>query len=521
MKKTVKAMITLLLALALFLTIVPTIVRITQALDNGWNIIYDGRSVKAYPSLREYVWQKNASMAPHGPYDKIGLHRVFNIGTTPKSVLFLLPWAGASGELLISNPPQDTWTKFENDTEALYWANRGFDVYSIDFRNYFVPQDWNASQSPYLKNVNPDQLSFMANWGWDQWISDLKEAVDEAKQVSGADKIFLAGMSYGGEVAMNYATLYWKQDLKGVILLDGVQTGYGFGAPEWARIGGETNNYNLTAALVNMNTTKTWFTEFGAAGYVLGQKAMFANLSAPAISPLSGQPFINPATNKSFANFSDYNAYAKNGPQQNIAGGYSNVTQDVYQGANALRYLPARLGLESKAMVNWTNCPYLTYDFDDHYNGIGVPVLAFGSGLAANGTGKFRFVNGINNTDFTGIMLPNYGHLDVFFGVYTARDVSEPTYQWMLSHLSSLDVSAFQSVTVIPGWTWWFFTHNRGGNAPYTYQWYEGLNPVQGQTSVVLSVTKTVPGVYSFFCRVTDKDGITTTSNAVTLTVLG
>jgi hypothetical protein len=91
----------------------------------------------------------------------------------------------------------------------------------------------------------------------------------------------------------------------------------------------------------------------------------------------------------------------------------------------------------------------------------------------------------------------------------------------MLSHLSSLDVSAFQSVTVIPGWTWWFFTQNKGGNAPYTYQWYEGLNPIQGQTSMVLSVTKTAPGIYSFYCRVTDKDGTTTTSNAVALTVLG
>ena len=91
----------------------------------------------------------------------------------------------------------------------------------------------------------------------------------------------------------------------------------------------------------------------------------------------------------------------------------------------------------------------------------------------------------------------------------------------MLSHLSTLDVTAFSSVTVLPGWTWNFFAHNKGGEAPYTYQWYEGMNPIQGQTSMVLPVSKNAPGVYNFYCRVTDKNGITTTSNAVTLAVMG
>jgi hypothetical protein len=172
------------------------------------------------------------------------------------------------------------------------------------------------------------------------------------------------------------------------------------------------------------------------------------------------------------------------------------------------------------AMVDWVNCPYLTYDWNDHYKEINVPVIAFAAGLFLNRTGALRFVNGINNTDFTTVMLKDYGHTDVYYGTYSARDVSEPAYQWMLSHLSSLDVSAFCSVTVMPGWTWWFFVHNKGGVAPYTYQWYEGLTLLQGQTSMVLPVSKSTPGVYSYYCRVTDKDGTTTTSNAVTLTVI-
>jgi predicted secreted protein len=81
--------------------------------------------------------------------------------------------------------------------------------------------------------------------------------------------------------------------------------------------------------------------------------------------------------------------------------------------------------------------------------------------------------------------------------------------------------SAFCNVGVLPGWTWYFFVHSNGGMAPYTYQWYEGTTPIAGQTSMVLPVTKTTAGAYTFYCRVTDAQGMTVTSNAVTLTVLG
>jgi hypothetical protein len=169
----------------------------------------------------------------------------------------------------------------------------------------------------------------------------------------------------------------------------------------------------------------------------------------------------------------------------------------------------------------------LTHGHEDHIGAlsyllkeINVPVLGFRStlwGIPNYG----NYTNGLATTDLTQITLQNYGHLDVVTGTYSAKDVSEPAYQWMLSHLSTLDVTARTSATVLPGWTWWFFTQNLGGNAPFKYQWYEGLNPIQGQTSMVLPVTKNAPGVYSFYCRVTDKDGTTTTSNAVTLTVIG
>jgi alpha-beta hydrolase superfamily lysophospholipase len=473
---------------------------------NGWTMTVDGRSMKAYPDLKETVWVKNATMPPNGQYDKIGLHRLVKTGVVPKGVVFLTncPTWG-TGEVRISNPANDTFTKYENYSQAIYWANRGFDVYAIDYRSHFVPKTLNASQ-----------LSFAANWGLDVWVSDIKEAAEKVKAVSGSSKFFISGECTGGMAALNYATKYWKTDLKGIILLDANLFSQGY--PIVGRTN-ETNTFNLTASLISMNASATWgydpyATLRPAAAYALQNPG--APAEYPPGTPLS--PAINPATNRTWANITEY--FTNAATALGVLGTTGNITQVLYCFANS-EFLPTRVRLEAQAMTGWVNCPDLTYDYNDHYNEIGVPLIAFESGLFANSSGTLRFVNGINNTDFTGVMLPNYGHLDLYTGTKSAQDVSQPALQWMLGHLLTLDITARTSVTVLSGWTWWFFAQNLGGNAPYTYQWYEGLTPIQGQTSMLLPVTKTAPGVYSFYCRVTDKDGTTTTSNAVTLTVIG
>lgn len=472
---------------------------------DAWTMTVDGRSMKAYPDLKESVWQKNASMAPNGQYDKIGLHRLVKTGITPKGVVFLTncpSWG--TGEVRISNPSTDNWTKYENASQAIYWANRGFDVYAIDYRTHFIPKTLNASQ-----------MSFAANWGLDVWVGDIKEAAEKVKQVSGSQKFFISGECTGGMAALNYATKYWKTDLKGIILLDA--NFFSVGYPIVGRIN-ETNTYNLTTTINNMNTAGSWSYDPYAALRPVAAYAL-QNPGAPAQNPIGTLiTTINPSTNKTYTNITEYLTYIMR--SVGVMGASGDISQVEYCIANS-ELLPTRIQIESNAMTNWVNCPDLTYDYNDHYNEIGVPVVAFESGLFSNSTGALRFVNGISSTDFTGIILPTYGHLDVYAGTSSARDVSEPAYQWMLSHLSTLDVSAFQNVRVLPGWTWWFFEQNAGGNGPYAYQWYEGLNPIQGQTSMVLPISKNTPGVYSFYCRVTDKDGTTTTSNAVTLTVMG
>ena len=185
--------LTITLIIGLLITTIPLVIKFSNAATDNWTLTQDGRGVKAYADLKEYVWQKNASMEPNGPYDKIGLHRLVKTGVPLKGVVFMLPGLYGSGERLVSNPSTDSFTKTENMSQCIYWANRGYDVYTIDYRTHFIPIDTNKSQ-----------LSATADWGMEQYISDIKEAVDKAKASFWSTKIIHGwpelGRNYGANL---------------------------------------------------------------------------------------------------------------------------------------------------------------------------------------------------------------------------------------------------------------------------------------------------------------------------------
>ena len=386
----------------------------------GWTFVEDGRGVKLYPELRESIWQTDRS--PFDTYDKIAVHRVVKEGIKPKGVVFILPGTWSNAEQLISNPTDDWWSADEDHSFAYFLANRGFVVYAIDYRTHFVPPELSLAE-----------LEFMAEWGWDAWIGDIKEGVELAKEVSDVKKLFIAGDSFGGSAAMNYASLYWEEDLKGILLRDG-----GTGTKYLENV---NNAYDLPAAIAGMNAFGLWGREVGGPGSHFVMKYADENPGAPAEYmgfPLT--PTENPLTPEydPWANITEWAAYQLYvawglGRVTNIYGGYGDPRVMIHIDATFDRYWPARLSLESAAISDWDNCPYVTYDFDDHYQDIDVPLLAFSSerfGLAF--MGPFR--HGIANPDFTGHYLWGYGHLDVYSGEYSKDDVSQPTYEWLMNH---------------------------------------------------------------------------------------
>jgi pimeloyl-ACP methyl ester carboxylesterase len=83
-----------------------------------------------------------------------------------------------------------------------------------------------------------------------------------------------------------------------------------------------------------------------------------------------------------------------------------------------------------------------------------------------------------------------------------------------------LRATAFSNVTMLTGWTWWFFAQTTGNVGTLKYQWYEGSTLLSGQTSVACPVTKNAPGKYEYYCQITDTDGVTINTNTITLTVV-
>jgi len=513
MRKPITSTIAVLLIIGLAISAILTISMFTpsvKAADSGWTLVTDSRPLKAYANLTESIWQKNATMAPNGPYDKIGLHRLVKTGITTNGAVFLLAGIYGSGEQLISNPPQSNYSIDESSNTAVYWANRGYDVYSIDYRAHFLPTAMNATQASAIA----------ANWGWDVYISDLKEAVDKAKALSGYTKIFLAAMSFGGNVAMYYASEYWKQDLRGIILLDGSENTIKFATT--------TNTSNATSSLMSLNATGRLALEYPntpgpstyPSGILFAYQNAVQNPGAPAEWPPGTplQPIINPLKNQTWANITEWFAYKWNSSNfSNIYGGYGNLTVNIQRSAGADRYLPMRLFVETTAIHDWNNCPFVTYDFDDHYNEINVPVLGFRSGLYGIPT-YGNFTNGLATSDFTQITLPNYGHLDVFTGTYLEKDVSEPAYQWMLNHTLKA-VPSTNSSSAQAGQSATFNVSVSGGPTPYTYQWYESTTLLANQTTPQIIITKNTAGTYTYFCQVTDAMAMTTNTTAITLTV--
>ena len=206
---------------------------IGTSIADDQQLIYK-KPLSVQPELTEYYWELERPPF-EGPYDKVGLHRVVNESVKPKAAVFVFPGTNAStwrfiGNDFLQNTIDSANKRLQQSPEKKeelmslldevktmperliirFLASNGYDVYGMNYRTHYIPSDYEA-----------EDLKFMNNWGWDLFVEDGKAAIEKTKKVSGFNKVFIAGTSFGGMLSTTYASKYWKEDLKGIISLDG------------------------------------------------------------------------------------------------------------------------------------------------------------------------------------------------------------------------------------------------------------------------------------------------------------
>jgi pimeloyl-ACP methyl ester carboxylesterase len=279
-------------------------------------------------------------------------------------------------------------------------------------------------------------------------------------------KVYLIGVSMGGHIALLLGEKYPKM-FSGVIDVSGskiVSEQYN----ENVFVAATTNDAELIAHIQSMNGTVPPFP--------------FSMTTSP---PLSNQ-------------LQAYRNFCGNASVDIAAelGGTPNNVPEAYANSNLLNYADISIPMIT---VHGTSDVIVPYSQSLRYQA---------TVAAAGKSSMYRLYTVVGGQ-----------HADNAVQLEAGRHMKE-LMNWSEQLEPMLRASAFCNAIVLAGWTWWFFAHSCGGVGTHTYQWYEGTTLLQGQTTMVLKVTKNAPGTYTFCCKVTDSEGTSINSNTIVLTVI-
>jgi pimeloyl-ACP methyl ester carboxylesterase len=360
--------------------------------------------------------------------------------------------------VLFFNP--GTWDRAIHATQETatsqqwYFAANGYDFYAIDFRTVFVPI---LDYDQYATLGYTSALAGTADWTYGVFREDIKVCVDFAKQISGANTVFMSGFSRGGTHTMAYAAKY-SSDLKGMISLDGGGLWRNVDNPaaqksqalfnttvasfkagtlaapysiflvdatgtERTRFSGMFPNSRNTVTRAPDNTTSSLSTD------VAFLKTYF---TAAGLNPTDIP--APPQTISDVMSYTYYWAWGK-GLLTNTYGGFSTIDTQIKYQSILSRWWPNIQYLEGTFLTGYANNPYL--DYQNTVN-LTLPFLYFGTERScAAGSCLTPGPGGpmTKSTDVTKIYLQGYGHTDTIVGSKSVTDVKAVELNWMNSRL--------------------------------------------------------------------------------------
>ncbi|BDR91717.1 alpha/beta hydrolase [Vulcanisaeta souniana] len=353
----------------------------------SWKLTWEG-GIREFPDLTERIWV--TERPPGGCLNYIALREVRGKDVTYPHPMLVLPGMTSHGEQLVHvswHGIQPIEPAIPDSMIPIYLAKRGYLVYTIDYRTHFVLPD--------VKD-----LSFMVDWGWDTWLSDIREAINMIREVTGKDKVILIGESFGGIASMNYVTVY-PSDVKAIVLLDGapIRTSVLQALPV------RTIDELKTSRLYAVPSILTGGKHPGNIMNTIWLRALY-NPTLPSPEP-------------GFKTLSDYlMSIAFN---QGLANPYSypNSPPPAILAVMATfdPYWPTRLFIES------------IEHYRAKYTEVKVPMLAVISGLFGIKAADIDLMRKLTSDI---IILNGYGHLDVYANPNNVKDVNEPVHNWLV-----------------------------------------------------------------------------------------
>lgn len=341
------------------------------------------RALKGAPGI--YEWSFEASVGK-SPFDKIALHRVAKgpqPPAHPKAVVLYLPGTNMNGEVWLDDPRYSF---------QVYLAERGVDVWSMDYRTHFIPPE--TAQS---------DLAELAGWTNDLFESDIDAAAKFVRQTSGGDKLFVAGFSRGVEFAYLFAAMH-PESVEGIVAIDGFIPTHPMRAapPEPGQYADDVAGKHLT-----FDKRRTLM------------QMVIDNPDQPA-------PIPKYKTARENLEHVMYDAVPGNGAFSNMAAGHADPVVLAKMLIAYDRYWPS---------VQDGETPF-TPELIASLKASKIPVIAFAStNFGAGWPGQVEAASkstGAPDPSFT--KFDGWGHLDVLAGTKSEGEVFAPTAAWVRQH---------------------------------------------------------------------------------------
>jgi alpha-beta hydrolase superfamily lysophospholipase len=366
------------------------------AQDAAWQLSQQEAPV-AGTDVRETRWQM--VRPPGRPADRIQLHRYRGTGRA-KAALLYLPGTNMNGQVAVAGEAHNLWT---------FLARRGVEVFTLDYRTHFVPNDGTV------------ETTVLRDWDMDAFVGDIRAGARKARDESGQARLFVAGFSRGVTLAYAYVCAE-PAAVAGLVALDGA---FKHHAPK--------GQYDRAAEAGKLEASGGWANDVsGKLGWDNRQRMMNAAATHPS-APAQDAKFPTIA-----AQVGDllYNAW-RPGALANPVEGLSRPEILARLLAGYDRYYPAVQDVDGRSIADRDDDPGSA--LDDAWGELKIPIVYFG----ATGMGTEWLLNGIHSagasgsTDVTINVLERYGHLDVVVGEHARRDVFEPTLAWILARAGS------------------------------------------------------------------------------------